>query len=112
MTGQTTKNLFVANTFQYFAHHEPTFSHTGINTFYHNNFYDAHWLQNDPDFTVSKWDNRKEGNYWSNYNGSDINSDGIGGILHIIDLNNQDKYPLIQLVNTQQEIQPPLPPYP
>jgi hypothetical protein len=111
ITGHCTNNLFVANTFANFAHYEPTFSHTGTNTFYHNNFQNAHWLQTDPNFTKSKWDNGQTGNYWSNYNGTDTNNDNVGDTPHIIDLNNKDNYPLINPINTQQEIQPNLPPY-
>ena len=93
MIGQTTNNQFVANTFTNFAYYEPTFSHTGENTFYHNNFFNAQRLQSDLDFTVSKWDDRQTGNYWSNYNGTDQNNDGVGDTPHIIDLNNQDNSP-------------------
>ena len=42
------------------------------------------------------WDNGKQGNYWSNYNGTDGDQDGIGDTPYIIDVLNQDRYPLIQ----------------
>lgn len=41
------------------------------------------------------WDNGKEGNYWSNYKGTDSNSDGIGDSSYTIDDINLDKYPLM-----------------
>jgi hypothetical protein len=44
------------------------------------------------------WDNGKEGNFWSDYNGTDTNGDGIGDSPYIIDALNQDRYPLIQTV--------------
>ena len=49
-------------------------------------------------FSESKhaWDNGKVGNYWSNYNGTDQNHDGIGDAPYIIDVLNMDNYPLIQ----------------
>jgi len=96
------------------------------NSFYHNIFsgntvqqnsqvYDAAWDCSDPGLTapsVNTWDNGypSGGNYWSNYNGSDVHkgayqnetgSDGIGDQPYIVDanvtrsLNNTDRYPFI-----------------
>ncbi|MGE5575515.1 MAG: nitrous oxide reductase family maturation protein NosD [Ignavibacteria bacterium] len=45
------------------------------------------------------FDNGKEGNYWSNYNGKDSDGDGIGDTHYIIDDNRLDRYPLIDPVN-------------
>ena len=42
------------------------------------------------------WDNGREGNFWSDYNGTDTNGDGIGDTPYVIDVLNQDRYPLMQ----------------
>jgi hypothetical protein len=45
--------------------------------------------------SVNIWDNGLEGNYWSRYNGTDSNHDGIGDAPYIIGENNTDHYPLM-----------------
>jgi len=78
------------------------------NIIYHNNFvnnqeavydiavYGSPWIAADP--AVNIWDNGKEGNYWSDYNGTDNNGDGIGDSPHLLYENNQDKHPLMEPV--------------
>jgi len=51
------------------------------------------------------WDYDNRGNYWSDYNGTDTNGDGVGDSFYIIDLLNYDRYPLIE-----SPAQPPTPP--
>jgi len=83
------------------------------NSIYNNSFinntkqvYDNIWEQ--PWYpqllSVNIWDNGTTGNYWSNYNGTDNDSDGIGDTPYIIDENNQDNFPL-----TEQFIIPEFP---
>ena len=42
------------------------------------------------------WDDGRQGNFWSDYNGTDSNRDGIGDTRYVIDVLNQDRYPLMQ----------------
>jgi len=44
----------------------------------------------------NKWDNGKEGNYWSDYNGQDTNGNGIGKTPYMVYENFTDNYPLTQ----------------
>jgi parallel beta-helix repeat protein len=45
--------------------------------------------------SLNLWDNGYEGNFWSQYNHSDENEDGIGDTAYVIDENNQDTHPLM-----------------
>ena len=61
---------------------------------------DAHslapWLY---EISVNYWDNGEEGNYWSDYNGTDNDGDGIGDSPHFVYENNQDNCPLMNPVD-------------
>ena len=70
------------------------FNSSSDNTFYHNNIIN-NTRQVDSDGSSNIWDNGAEGNYWSDYNATDLNGDGIGDTSYIIDANNTDNYPLI-----------------
>jgi parallel beta-helix repeat protein len=41
------------------------------------------------------WDNGRQGNFWSDYNGTDTNGDGVGDNAYVIDILNEDRYPLM-----------------
>jgi nitrous oxidase accessory protein len=42
------------------------------------------------------WDNGVIGNYWSDYNGTESDGNGVGDTPYIINENNQDNYPLME----------------
>ena len=56
----------------------------------------APWLY---EISVNNLDNGSRGNYWSNYNGTDNDGNGIGDNPHFVYENNQDKYPLMNPVD-------------
>ena len=62
------------------------------NILYHNSFCDNSFQVIDAGF-ATKWDNDCEGNFWSNYNGTDLNNDGIGDTS--IPWETVDYYPLM-----------------
>jgi hypothetical protein len=49
---------------------------------------------------VHTWDDGKEGNYWCDYKGTDQNGDGVGDVPYVIDVQNKDRYPLMQMAAT------------
>ena len=53
-------------------------------------------IEGSPSLLSNVWDRDNEGNYWSNYNGTDSDGDGIGNTPYVIDEYNQDNYPLME----------------
>jgi len=67
------------------------------NVIYHNNFVNnTNHVETDDSNGI--WDNGEEGNYWDNYNGTDGDGNGIGDTPYIINENNQDNYPLVNVI--------------
>lgn len=74
------------------------------NRIYHNNFLgngtfapSFGWGQGQASdaFEGNEWDYQGEGNYWSDYTGTDANGDGIGDTPYMIRDNGVDHYPLM-----------------
>ncbi len=93
----STNNTIVENNISnnWYGMHVEVFS--SGNVIYRNNF-----LNNTEQISISwsnnTWDNGypSGGNYWSDYTGEDLDGDGIGDTSYIVDIYNQDNYPLMR----------------
>jgi parallel beta-helix repeat protein len=66
------------------------------NRFFHNKIQACHENKHYPTYpSINTWDDGCEGNYWSDYNGTDLDGNGVGDTPYIIDENNRDNYPLM-----------------
>jgi len=70
-------------------------SSSNNNVVYHNNFANNYSQLGTPFGSANFWDNGFEGNFWSDYTGTDSNQDGIGDTPYTIEANNTDHYPLM-----------------
>ncbi|MCJ7768845.1 right-handed parallel beta-helix repeat-containing protein, partial [Candidatus Bathyarchaeota archaeon] len=89
------ENKIHGNTIEHSTHWGIYIGSSSNNTFYQNNLLDNP-SQVVGDSSVNLWDNGSQGNYWSDYNGTDANHDGIGDTAYAINANNSDRYPLIE----------------
>jgi len=109
ISGSSGSNLFVGNYIRGAFSIDPILNCGGVNTFYHNNFVYVYWNRTVTDDTFNLWDNGFEGNYWNDYQGEDVNGDGIGDTPHFVDDNNQDRYPLMNPLDLSIEPMPKFP---
>jgi parallel beta-helix repeat protein len=97
LCGHSSKNTIILNTIKENAY---GLGITGEDNFIiHNNFINNQNQTNVIESFYNDWNNTYEGNYWSNYNGTDANQDGIGDTPYSIDENNQDNHPLMGMYN-------------
>ena len=97
-------SLFCADYNEIFANNITESSICGIylnmsenNRIFHNNFIDNAQQANIAPGSVNTWDTNypSGGNHWNDYNGTDLDQDGIGDSSYVIDANNTDHYPLV-----------------
>jgi parallel beta-helix repeat protein len=86
------------------------------NTIHHNNFINNQKDVTDVRSTIpflpspkNTWDTGSRDNYWSSYNGTDDDGDGIGDTPYIINDVNQDNYPLMNPIDMEEFIIPEFP---
>ena len=94
LCGHSSNNTVIRNTIK---ENEYGIGITGEgNIIYHNNFIEN---RNQSILVITSypniWNNTCEGNYYSDYNGTDVDEDGIGDIPYTIDENNIDNHPLM-----------------
>lgn len=93
LCGQSSNNTIIRNTIK---DNEQGLGITGENNLIiYNNFINNQNQAVMLESHYNAWNNTYEGNYWSNYNGTDANQDGTGDTPYPIDENNQDNHPLM-----------------
>jgi len=96
---ESTENIFCENTIIDNKHGVYMDNLLKNNIFYHNNFIN-NTQHIKPYEDGNAWDNGYEGNYWSDYSGTDSNCDGICDIPYVIAKYNLDRYPLMGMFHS------------
>ncbi|MEF8879518.1 MAG: NosD domain-containing protein [Candidatus Thermoplasmatota archaeon] len=73
-----------------------------LNVFEQNNQQGEGYLGN------NQWDNGSIGNYWSDYNGTDEDKDGVGDTAYIVEEEAKDNYPLMEKPKIEIFEEPPV----
>ncbi|MBX5326104.1 hypothetical protein HM002_00065 [Candidatus Bathyarchaeota archaeon A05DMB-4] len=71
--------------------------HGSSNNLFHHNFINNTPSVRFPNLCREFWNNRVESNYWSDYAGVDANHDGIGDTPYMLNAENQNNYPLVNV---------------
>jgi parallel beta-helix repeat protein len=87
-------NMIMGNMFSSNQLYGIFLSQSNNNSIFDNSF-QTNWSNVSVRNSTSFWDNGLEGNFWSNYTGTDRDKDGIGDTPLIIDTQNVDNHPLI-----------------
>src|SRR3990170_4938562 len=108
MLSSAYENIIVGNNITNSANQGVYFGCSDENSFHHNNFinnkqqateqHEVYWwaTQNNTYYSERNvWDNGEEGNFWSDYSGTDGNGDGIGDTSYAVYENYTDRYPLM-----------------
>jgi len=72
---------------------------SALNQIYHNNFVNNEEQAETQD-SQNTFDYLGEGNYWSDYNGTDANNNGIGDTPYVVGEQNVDNFPLMGLFDS------------
>jgi parallel beta-helix repeat protein len=83
--------------------------YSGNNTILHNNIQGNNASIVVVGSHVNMWDDGSKGNFWSDYNGTDADNNGVGDSPYVIDSNNIDNYPLMQVFDPPETTVPEFP---
>jgi parallel beta-helix repeat protein len=92
-------NIFSGNNVEANNNYGILLDYSSNNSFFHNSFVEntQQVYAQGSNNTNNIWDDGypSGGNYWSDYNGTDANHDGLGDTPYVIDANDSDRYPLM-----------------
>ncbi len=93
-------NTISENRITWNNHHGIRLLNSFNNELYHNNIADNFIQANASSSYTNFWDNGIEGNYWSDYDSTIADQDGIGNTPYEINENNTDHYPLLGMFSS------------